>query len=56
MTSRIRVAVLGAGSSGLITAKTLQDDGFDITVFTRDRHAGGVYAQERLYPGLTMNK
>ncbi|KAI9057640.1 FAD/NAD-P-binding domain-containing protein [Trametes sanguinea] len=50
------VAVVGAGVAGLITAYTLLRDGFtDVQVLTRDAHAGGVWAPERIYPGLYSN-
>ncbi|KAJ7707456.1 hypothetical protein B0H17DRAFT_1156131 [Mycena rosella] len=50
------VAVLGAGATGLITAHTLSEDGFDVHVFTRDHTSGGQWAQEIIYPGLQLNK
>ncbi|KAH8112131.1 FAD/NAD-P-binding domain-containing protein [Phellopilus nigrolimitatus] len=50
------VCIVGAGSAGLITAKTLLDDGFEVHVLTRDRSPGGIWAEERVYPGLSLNK
>jgi dimethylaniline monooxygenase (N-oxide forming) len=50
------VGVIGAGPAGLITAHVLLQDGFDVQVLTRDRTAGGVWARERVYPGLYLNK
>lgn len=50
------VCVVGAGAAGLITAKTLIDDGFFVTVLTRDRSPGGIWSEERVYPGLSLNK
>lgn len=50
-----KVAVLGAGAAGLITAHTLSRDGFEVQVFTRDHSPGGQWAQERIYPGLKLN-
>ncbi|EJD48218.1 FAD/NAD(P)-binding domain-containing protein [Auricularia subglabra TFB-10046 SS5] len=49
------VAVIGAGLAGLITAKTLLDDEFDVHVFTRDETVGGVWCRKRAYPGLYLN-
>lgn len=50
------VCVVGAGAAGLITAKTLIDDGFFVTVLTRDWSPGGIWSEERVYPGLSLNK
>ena len=35
------VAIVGAGPSGLVCAKVLLDDGFDVTVFDEQRELGG---------------
>jgi cation diffusion facilitator CzcD-associated flavoprotein CzcO len=53
--NRKRVCVVGAGIAGLVTAKVLQDDGFDVVVFERDASIGGVWAASRTYPGLRAN-
>src|SRR5918997_228927 len=50
-----RVCVVGAGIAGLVTAKVLQEDGFDVVVFERDSSIGGVWAASRTYPGLRAN-
>jgi dimethylaniline monooxygenase (N-oxide forming) len=50
-----RVAVIGAGIAGLVTAKVLRDDGFDVLVFEKESAAGGVWIQSRTYPGLRTN-
>jgi cation diffusion facilitator CzcD-associated flavoprotein CzcO len=50
-----RVAVIGAGIAGLVTAKVLRDDGFDVTVFEKEPEIGGVWAESRTYPGLRTN-
>lgn len=51
------VLIIGAGISGLITAHTLIQDGFnDIHVLTRDTAPGGVWTNDRIYPGLRLNK
>ncbi len=49
------VAIVGAGVSGLVTAKVLQSDGFDVTVFEKEREIGGVWASSRTYPDLRTN-
>lgn len=52
-----RIAVVGAGPAGLITAHTLLRDGFEnVEVLTRDGSVGGVWAPQRVYPGLSINK
>ena len=50
------VAVIGSGVSGMITAYTLLQDGFDVKVLTRDAEPGGVWSTNRIYPGLFLNK
>ena len=51
------ICVIGSGAAGLITAHTLIHDGFKhVDVISRDRSAGGVWAAERIYPGLLINK
>lgn len=51
------VGIIGAGAAGLITGYTLLQDGFkDIQLLTRDKTPGGIWAEERVYPGLTINK
>ncbi len=49
------VAVIGAGIAGLVTAKTLTQDGFDVRVFEKDTDLGGTWAPSRTYPGLRTN-
>ncbi len=49
------VAVIGAGIAGLVTAKTLSQDGFDVCVFEKDTNLGGTWAPSRTYPGLRTN-
>ncbi|MCB0588360.1 MAG: protoporphyrinogen oxidase [Phaeodactylibacter sp.] len=48
MSKRDRVAVIGAGVSGLCTAYWLQKNGFEVRVFEKTAHAGGVIASERV--------
>lgn len=51
------ICIIGSGAAGLITAHTLLRDGFtNVDVITRDSSAGGVWAAERVYPGLVINK
>lgn len=38
------VGIIGAGVSGLVTAKTLMAEGLDCTVFERSGALGGVWA------------
>ena len=49
------VCVIGAGIAGLVTAKILIGDGFDVTVFEKDSALGGTWAASRSYPGLRTN-
>ncbi|KAJ7677451.1 FAD/NAD-P-binding domain-containing protein [Mycena rosella] len=55
MTSNPTVACIGSGPAGIITASTLLADGFSVQILTRDSTAGGVWATERVYPGLQIN-
>ncbi|EMD34940.1 hypothetical protein CERSUDRAFT_116460 [Gelatoporia subvermispora B] len=51
-----KICVVGAGAAGLITAHTLIQDGFrNVELVSRDTSAGGVWAADRVYPGLTIN-
>jgi cation diffusion facilitator CzcD-associated flavoprotein CzcO len=38
---QMRVAVIGAGVSGIVSAKYLKDSGLEVVVFERSRQAGG---------------
>lgn len=50
------ICIIGSGAAGLITAHTLIRDGFrHVDLVSRDRSAGGVWAAERVYPGLVIN-
>ncbi|KAF6749378.1 hypothetical protein DFP72DRAFT_1073202 [Ephemerocybe angulata] len=50
------VCIIGAGVAGLINAHVLLQDGFtNVTLLTRDASVGGVWARERVYPGLYIN-
>ena len=55
------LAVIGAGAAGLIAAKVLVEDGFDVTVFEREFDVGGIWSGKMAYldlhnqqPGDTM--
>jgi dimethylaniline monooxygenase (N-oxide forming) len=50
-----RVAVIGAGVAGIVSAKVLKHDGFDVTIFEKESTIGGVWAESRAYPGLRTN-
>ena len=51
------VAVIGSGVAGLITAHVLLQDGFaNVEILTRDKSVGGVWSEERVYPGLRSNR
>src|SRR5262245_58639160 len=50
-----RVCIVGAGIAGLVTAKVLTQDGFDVVVFEKLQELGGVWATSRTYPGLRAN-
>jgi len=52
------VAVIGAGASGLVTARELLRQGFDVTIFEQSEHVGGlwVYDPEIESDGLGTHK
>jgi photolyase PhrII len=54
-TSMPRVAVIGAGLSGLMCACTLQDHGFEVRVFEKSRGVGGRVATRRAENGLCFD-
>ncbi|WYM01045.1 MAG: flavin-containing monooxygenase [Gloeotrichia echinulata DVL01] len=47
------ICVIGAGISGLVTAKTFLEEGYDVTVFEKKLGLGGVWEKSRSYPELT---
>lgn len=51
------IGIIGSGPAGLITAHTLIQDGYKhVQILTRDQNVGGVWAKERVYSGLIINK
>jgi dimethylaniline monooxygenase (N-oxide forming) len=48
-----RICVIGAGISGLVTAKVFTEEGYDVTVFEKKQGLGGVWEKSRSYPELT---
>ena len=50
-----RVAVLGAGISGLMCARTLRDHGIETTIFEKSRGVGGRMATRRTPEGLRFD-
>lgn len=55
------VVIIGAGASGLVSAKVLVDDGFDVVIFERNNCLGGTWSEKMAYlhlhtqqPGGTM--
>lgn len=48
VTTKRRVAVIGAGISGVVTAAHLSREGIDVTVFERSSAAGGVWCVDLL--------
>ncbi|WWC58869.1 uncharacterized protein I303_101414 [Kwoniella dejecticola CBS 10117] len=52
-TARISVLVVGAGPAGLVNARTLIQDGFDVTIVAKEDSVGGCWSHT--YPDLTTN-
>lgn len=48
-----KICVIGAGISGLVTAKTFVEQGYEVTVFEKQARLGGVWEKSRTYPGLS---
>jgi len=48
----MRIGIIGAGLSGLVAARTLLDEGCEVTVWEKEDEVGGVWARSRRYPGL----
>jgi dimethylaniline monooxygenase (N-oxide forming) len=49
----MRVVVVGAGASGLVTARVLTAAGIDVVVLDSAPDVGGVWSATRSYPGLS---
>lgn len=51
------ICIIGSGAAGLISARILLQDGFkNVEILTRDHSVGGTWAEERVPPGLKINK
>lgn len=50
-----KVCIIGAGLAGLVTAKVLKNDGFEVAIFDKEPTIGGVWAPSRTYVGLCTN-
>ena len=48
----MKVAVIGAGVSGLATARALSAAGFEVVVYEERDDVGGVWSASRRYPGV----
>lgn len=44
-----KVAIVGAGPAGLVAAKVLLTDGFDVTIFDQHTTLGGIWSFEGSY-------
>ncbi|MDN3354329.1 NAD(P)/FAD-dependent oxidoreductase [Actinomadura sp. DC4] len=49
----MRIAIIGAGAAGLVTAKVLKQAGHEVQVFDKTPDVGGVWSRTRRYPGVT---
>jgi len=47
------ICVIGAGISGLVAAKTFLEEGYEVTVFEKQKELGGVWESSRTYAELT---
>lgn len=50
-----RVAIIGAGLSGMVAARTLADHGLAVTVFEKSRGVGGRMSTRRIDGGVTFD-
>lgn len=49
---KLRIGIIGAGISGLVTAKVFLEQGFDVEVLEKSGDLGGVWEPARSYPGV----
>jgi len=49
----VKIAIIGAGPSGLVTAAVLQEFGHEVIVFEKAPDIGGVWSATRSYPGVS---
>ncbi|XUL92859.1 flavin-containing monooxygenase [Streptomyces galilaeus] len=49
----MKIAIIGAGVAGLVTAKVLTQAGHQAHVFEKTPDVGGVWSRTRRYPGVT---
>ncbi|MPY42613.1 FAD-binding protein, partial [Streptomyces phyllanthi] len=48
----MRACVVGAGPGGIVSAKVLLENGFDVTVFDKYQQVGGTWSAGGCYDGL----
>ena len=48
----MKACVVGAGPAGIVTAKVLLENGFDVTVFDKYQRVGGIWSPQGCYDGL----
>ncbi|MDF3145655.1 MULTISPECIES: NAD(P)/FAD-dependent oxidoreductase [unclassified Streptomyces] len=48
----MRACVVGAGPGGIVTAKVLLENGFDVTVLDKYQQVGGIWSAQGCYDGL----
>eukprot|EP00123_Amoebidium_parasiticum_P012120 comp21134_c0_seq1/m.28579 comp21134_c0_seq1/g.28579 ORF comp21134_c0_seq1/g.28579 comp21134_c0_seq1/m.28579 type:complete len:556 (-) comp21134_c0_seq1:98-1765(-) len=41
-----RIAIIGAGASGLVSAKTLKENGFEVCIYEQDSQVGGTFVNK----------
>jgi cation diffusion facilitator CzcD-associated flavoprotein CzcO len=46
------VGIVGAGPSGIAVAKCLIEDGFNVTLFDREKQIGGIWSPDGAYIDL----
>jgi dimethylaniline monooxygenase (N-oxide forming) len=55
--SQQTIGIIGSGPAALVTAQILIKDGFhNVQLITRDSSPGGIWAKEKVYPDLLLNK